>query len=146
MIPSIMHIYLIANSCLILCYPMDCNLPGSCAHGISQARILEWVAIPSSKGFSRNRDGTHVSCISCTGRQVLHYMRHWESTFNSHTSALLASISFSKLWLNDYLIWILKLLIQVGRFGLQLWICLFLWIPGIPKIVADFSVCLALFL
>ena len=38
-----------AKSCLTLCNPMDCNLPGSSVHGIFQARILEWVAISSSR-------------------------------------------------------------------------------------------------
>ena len=42
---------------------------GSSAHGISQARTLEWVAIPVSRGSSPPRDRTHVSCI---GRQI-HY-------------------------------------------------------------------------
>ena len=37
------------ESCLILCDPMDCSPPGSSVHGILQARILEWVAMPSSK-------------------------------------------------------------------------------------------------
>ena len=37
----------VAQSCLTLCDPMDCSLPGSSVHGIFQARILEWVAIPS---------------------------------------------------------------------------------------------------
>ena len=36
------------QSCLTLCHPMDCSLPGSSVHGILQARILEWVAMPSS--------------------------------------------------------------------------------------------------
>ena len=44
---------------------MDCNLPGSSVHGILQARILEWVAMPSARGSSRPRDRTHVSCNSC---------------------------------------------------------------------------------
>ena len=51
---------------LLDCSPMDCSPPGSCVHGILQARILEWVAIPSSKGSSRPRDWTSVACI--TGR------------------------------------------------------------------------------
>jgi len=38
------------KSCLTLCDPMDCSLPGFSVHGISQARILEWVAIPFSRG------------------------------------------------------------------------------------------------
>ena len=40
------------QSCLILCDPMDCSPPGSSVHGILQARILEWVAMPSSRGSS----------------------------------------------------------------------------------------------
>ena len=38
------------------CNPMDCSLPGSSVHGILQARILEWAAMPSSRGSSRPRD------------------------------------------------------------------------------------------
>ena len=43
---------------------MDCSLLGSSAHGILQARILKQVAIPFSKGSSRFRDQTQVSCIA----------------------------------------------------------------------------------
>ena len=46
------------QSHLILCDPSDCSPPGSFVHGILQARILEWVAISSSRGSSRPRDGT----------------------------------------------------------------------------------------
>ena len=46
---------LVAQSCLTLCDPMDYNLPGSSVHGILQARILEWVAIPFSRGSSQPR-------------------------------------------------------------------------------------------
>ena len=59
------------QSCLTLCDPMDCSLPGSSVHGISQARILEWVAMPSSRGFSQPRDRTHLSYVSCIVMQVL---------------------------------------------------------------------------
>ena len=38
--------------CLTVCDPMDCSLPGSSVHGILQARTLEWVAMPSSRGSS----------------------------------------------------------------------------------------------
>ena len=41
-------------------------------HGILQARIVEWVAMPSTKGLSWLRDGTHVSYISCIGRWLLY--------------------------------------------------------------------------
>ena len=43
---------LFTQPCLTLCDPMDYSLPGSSVHGISQARILEWVAISFSKGSS----------------------------------------------------------------------------------------------
>ena len=43
---------LVAQSSLTLCKPMNCNSPGSSVHGIFQARILEWIAIPFSTGTS----------------------------------------------------------------------------------------------
>ena len=46
----------VTQSCLTLCDPMDCSPPGSSVHGILQARILEWVAMPSSRGSSWLRD------------------------------------------------------------------------------------------
>ena len=52
------------SSCLTLCNPMNCSLPGSSIHGILQARILEWVAISFSKGSSRPRNRTKVSHIA----------------------------------------------------------------------------------
>ena len=50
---------------------MNCSLPGPWVQGISQARILEWVAISFSRGSSQPRDQTHVSCI---GKQIFY---HW---------------------------------------------------------------------
>ena len=41
----------VTQLCLTVCDPMDCSLPGSSVHGILQARILEWVAIPFSRGI-----------------------------------------------------------------------------------------------
>ena len=43
---------------------MDYSQPGSLVHGIIQARILEWVPMPSSRGSSQSRDQTQVSCIA----------------------------------------------------------------------------------
>ena len=68
---------LVAQSCLSLCNPMDCSLPSSSVHEILQARILESVAIPFSRGSSRPRDQTQVSCtagifLNCT--QLLGYV------------------------------------------------------------------------
>ena len=57
--------------CVTLCDPMDCSPPGASVHAILQARILEWGALPSSRGSSQSRDGTHISYISYIGRWVL---------------------------------------------------------------------------
>ena len=54
-------IYLSFQSCPVLCDPMNYSLPSSSVHGILQARILEWVARPSSRGSSQPRDQTGVS-------------------------------------------------------------------------------------
>ena len=50
--------------------PMDCSPPGASGHGISQARILEWVAPSFSRGSSQLKDRT---CVSCIGRQILYH-------------------------------------------------------------------------
>ena len=54
------------QSCQTLCNSMDCSPPGSSVHGILQARILEWAAMPFSRISSPPRDRTHVSCSFCT--------------------------------------------------------------------------------
>ena len=54
--------------CLTLCDTMDCSLPGPSVHGILQGRILEWVAMPSSRGSSQPRDRTSITYISCISR------------------------------------------------------------------------------
>ena len=55
---------LVAKLCLTLNNPMDCSQPGSSVHGISQARILDWVAIPFSRGSSQPKNQTQVSRIA----------------------------------------------------------------------------------
>ena len=54
----------VAQACLTLCNAMDCSLPGSSVHGILQARILEWVAVPFSRVSSQLRDRTQVSLFA----------------------------------------------------------------------------------
>ena len=61
----------VSQSCTTLCDPMDCSLPGSSIRGIFQARLLEWVAMPSCKESSWPRDRIQVSYASCIGRQIL---------------------------------------------------------------------------
>ena len=55
---------LVAQSCLTLCDSVDYSPRGSSVHGILQARVLEWVAIPFSRGSSQSRDWTRVSWIA----------------------------------------------------------------------------------
>ena len=83
------------QSCPTLYDPMDHSPPGSSVHGVSQARmleqvampqarvleqvtmpqarVLEWVAMPSFRGPSQPRDQTCISNVSCTGRRVLYH-------------------------------------------------------------------------
>ena len=56
-----LEVCLVTQSCPTLCNPMDCSSPDSSVLGILQARILEWVAMPSSRGSSQPRDWTQVS-------------------------------------------------------------------------------------
>ena len=60
---------LVAQSCLTLCKPMDCRLPGSSVHGILLARVLEWAAIPFSRGSSWPRELN--PCLLC--------LLHWQA-------------------------------------------------------------------
>ena len=62
-----------AQSCLSLCDLVNCSPPGSCFFGIFQARILVWVTISFSRGSSKLRDRTHVSCVSCFHRLILYH-------------------------------------------------------------------------
>ena len=57
------------QSCQTLCDPMVCSPPGSSVHGILQTRILEWVAMPSSRGYSWPRDQTCVSHLCLLNQQ-----------------------------------------------------------------------------
>ena len=80
---------LVTQLCPTLCDSVDCSLPGFYVHGILQARILEWAAIPVSSRSSRPRDQTLVSCIVgrfftiwATGR---HIHKHTHTHTHTHT-------------------------------------------------------------
>ena len=73
------------QSCLSLCDPMGCSPPVYSVHGIFQAGILEWFAIPFSKGSSPPRDWTRVSCISCTASHILSHWTTWEANSSNIT-------------------------------------------------------------
>ena len=77
-----------------LCDPVDCRLPGSSAHGALQARRLEWVIVSLSRGSSQTRDQSRVSCISCSGGQVLHCWAAGEAPVKP--SVQFSSVQFSR--------------------------------------------------
>ena len=70
---------LCALSCPALCNPVDCSPPGSSVRASLQARRLEQVVISFSRGSSRPRDRTIVSCIACVGRGLLYHCATWEA-------------------------------------------------------------------
>ena len=73
---------LVAKLCPTLCDPMHCSPSGSSVHGILQTRILEWIAMPSSRESSRLQDQTWVSCI--VGR-LANSLRSWEMLLDKKT-------------------------------------------------------------
>ena len=64
---------LVTQACLTLWDPMDCSPLGSSVHGLLQARIMEWIALSSSRGSSPPRGQTYISCVSCIGRWIFFY-------------------------------------------------------------------------
>ena len=85
---------LVTQLCLTLCDPVDCSLPGFSPHGLLKARILGWVAMPSSRGSSQPRDRTPVTRIAgrfftiWATREALQ-APSWESQTNSTFNNLL---------------------------------------------------------
>ena len=69
------------QSCLTFCDPIGCSLPGSSIHGILQARILEWFAMPSSRGSSQPKDWTWVSSALQADSLPLSHRRNFPSEF-----------------------------------------------------------------
>ena len=99
---------LVGQSCPTLRNPMDHSPPGSSVHRILQARILEWVAIPFSKGSSRPRDRIWVSCIA--GRFFTIWAKHTQGT---------RKIPFLLLELGSTLA-----SLDLGHVGKKSWVCL----------------------
>ena len=109
-------IYICAKSlqlCPTLRNPMDCSQLDFSDHGILQARILEWVAMPSSRGSSQLRDQTCVSYVSCIGRWVLYHQHHlgnpWGDNYDwfslmygrdCHNVVKAIILQFKKSWTN----------------------------------------------
>ena len=127
-----------AQLCPTFCDPMDCSLPCSFAHGILQARILEWLAISFSRGSSWPRGLTHISCISFIGRQILYQLSHYSATKRNKTGPFvvrwmdLESVIQSKVnqkkknkyhmisYINIY-VWNLEKMVQMKLFAREGW-------------------------
>ena len=102
-------------SCLqLFCDPMDWSPPGSSVHGNSQARILGWVAISFSRGSSRPRDWT---CISCIGRWIPYHCAARE--------ALQVVWQTWKSKCNDTVQWLLPLFSNVSIYSNVAWLAIF---------------------
>ena len=141
---------LCAQSCPTLCNPMDWSPPGSSIHGILQARILEWVVISSSRGSSQPRGRTHISCISCNGRQVLYHCATWEahSPLPIHPSGLPLNLTperFSDLppkqIFSNLLISPCTQFTSVSQLHHKLWVHV-PWFPLIEYLLVHASLCL----
>ena len=89
-------LHLRAQSCPIFATSWTAACQAPLSLGFFQARILEWVAIPFSRGSSRPRDRTHVSCISC--RQVLYHWCHqyWRKKWQPCPVFLLGKIPWTE--------------------------------------------------
>ena len=70
---TVIDLVLVTQSCLIFCNHMNYSLPGSSVHGISQARLLEWIAIPFSRGIFLTQ-GLNSGLLLC--RQIVYHLSH----------------------------------------------------------------------
>ena len=92
-------VYLVSHSCPALWDLMDCSPPGSSVHGIPQARTLEWVALPFSRGSSQHRDWTQVSSIASgfftlwATREANNYIFWWVVKAHCASEICLSKIS-----------------------------------------------------
>ena len=143
----------VSLSCLTLCNPTDCSPPVSllCVHGIFQARILEWVAIFSSRGSSRPRDQTQVSSTAnrgpWTGLKYLLPIHHETKRFCQHINNLYQKQpgASSRIFFFFFLQWnvlvearstVIHIVTQIfyllSRITVRIWQCCYK--DGIPKI------------
>ena len=118
--PLVFVCVLVTQSCPTICDPIDCSPPGFSVHGILQARILVWVAIPSS-GISWERARTKVERINSG-----HYLCLWGSlssrnVYWAHT--LLSWAGFTLL----PLLWITGYHLKIKEFGIKFWISGLSW-------------------
>ena len=100
--------------CLTLCDPMDYSPSGSSVHGILQARIQEWVSMPSSRGFPWSRNWTHMSCGSCIAGRFF-------TTECPGSPKHACTLSLKLPWCSSYLLWIIN-----SSFS-RSWLCFVSW-------------------
>ena len=122
MTPEYHHLIHFQFSCIwllsrvqLFCDPMDCSSPGSSVHGIFQARILERVAISSSRGSSQCRVWIHI-CVSWIDRRILYHWATWE--------ALLVLLYIQNVLYNIYVILLNIVLVMLW---LTEWFCISLY-------------------
>ena len=102
---------------------MDCRLPGSSVHGILQARILEWVAIPFSSGSSQPGDRTWVSCIagSFTNWATGKPQKPWSGSLlvERQPPAYISSLGGGGGWLNCHHLWVFPIFLRYMEYFLK---------------------------
>ena len=104
------------QSCPTLCDLMECSLPGTPVHGILQARILKWMAMPSSRGSSQPRDRTCISYVSCIGRWVLYHQCHLGSPHTSLCFPKSIHLKIWQTWTKQLAVWVVKLKVLQKQF------------------------------
>ena len=72
------HVCSVFQSCLTLCDPMDCGLPGA-GHGFPRQEYWSRLSFPFSRGSSPPRDWTHHFCVYCIGRWILYHLANWKA-------------------------------------------------------------------
>ena len=137
LIESLLLLLLLSHfSCVTLCDPMDCSPPGSSVHGILQARTLEWVAVPSSRGSSRSRDWTCTSYVFCIGRQVIYHQCCLGSPLNSiqRNQILINQMNTPQLvFLPKYILYPRNVALVLQAFTVlkcSHWLLVFTWLSG----------------
>ena len=110
-------VHSVAQPCIILCDSIYCSLPVSSVNGIFQAKIPEHIAVSSSRGSSRPRNWT---CVSCIGRQILYHYVNWEAKLNhkSHCSIPVYHTNENKSYFKQYGHYFLPISIQIMIYSL----------------------------
>ena len=129
------NVMLVTQSCWTLCHLMDCSPSDSSVHGILQARRLEWVAIPFSRGSSQPRNGTWVSCIA--GRFSTLWVTREKQQYRLHLCSLSWATTIPAVYMYSRGLWTRRAGVQIppliltgsatlSELVLRLWVPIFL--------------------